>query len=82
MVSASLLSDLGVIFIDKGVNVLLVHGWLMWGAWSVLGLFQVISLRYLRPLHCKRIRILRNLNMALHIGSGIAIFGITIAMSI
>lgn len=29
-------------------NVGKIHGWIMWGAWTVLGLLQIITARYLK----------------------------------
>ena len=71
-----------MIFVDTGVSTLFIHGWVLWAAWSLLGFFQVVSFIYLRPLHCKQIRLLRNLNMAMHTLSGLTILGLTIAMSV
>jgi hypothetical protein len=33
---------------DLGVDFYTVHGFLMWGAWGVLGLVQLVSNRYLK----------------------------------
>lgn len=33
---------------DLGVNFYKVHGFLMWGAWGVLGLVQLLTNRYLK----------------------------------
>ena len=74
-------STSGTIYVDNGKSTLYLHGWLLWAVWSILGLIQVISLRYLKPTYTKILPI-KNLNMFLHITSGLAILGVTIAMSI
>jgi len=63
---------------------MLLHGWIMWGAWAILGLLQVASLRYLSEskvfsLCNKRVK---NFSMWLHAFNGLIILAATIWMSI
>jgi hypothetical protein len=60
---------------------LYLHGWLLWGAWGVLGFMQIVSIRYMRTFTaCDRI--IKNFNMLLHITGGIIILATTITMSV
>jgi hypothetical protein len=38
----------GTIEINEGDNFYVIHGYLMWFAWGVLGLLQIVSMRYIK----------------------------------
>lgn len=57
-----------------GYNILLLHGWLLWLAWGVLGFVQIASVRWLQVYF--------KLNLWLHIINGVVIGAFTIIMSI
>ena len=57
-----------------GYNIMYLHGWLLWTVWSVLGLVQIASVRYMQGFV--------KLNMFMHIASGLLIFTTTVVMSV
>lgn len=59
-------------------TIFLIHGWLMWTAWSVLGFLQIASVRYVVLIECCNKSRLRFLG---HVVNGVSILIITIVMS-
>ena len=58
-----------------------IHGWLLWASWGVLGMMQIVSIRYMRTFTaCDKI--IKNFNMLLHISGGILILVITLTMTV
>ena len=37
-----------ILGIESESDIAYVHGWLMWAAWGLLGLFQILTNRYLK----------------------------------
>ena len=52
----------------------MLHGWLLWNAWGVLGFLQLASVRWMQ--------IYFKINLWLHIVNGLIIGGFTLVMSI
>ena len=65
---------IGQDLIEQQVSPLLIHGWILWAVWSILGFLQIASGRYMRTLPFS--------SLLTHIISGLLIFGITIGMSV
>jgi hypothetical protein len=44
-------SDIGSVTSDGrfGISTSLAHGWVLWVAWGILGLYKVVGLRYMKP---------------------------------
>ena len=63
------------------VDILLIHGWVLWVAWGILGMIQIISIRYTYILKiCDKLAY--NMKIAVHIVNGIAILILTIIIII
>ena len=56
------------------VDIMWIHGWVLWFAWGFLGFIQIASARYLK--------IFPKVNMYIHIISGIIINFLTILLSV
>ena len=62
------------------VDILLIHGWVLWVAWGILGMIQIISIRYTYILRiCDKVAY--KMKLAVHVINGIAILILTIIMS-
>lgn len=59
---------------DYDYSIYLKHGWLMWAAWGILGLLQIVTNRYLK--------VFWKFNKLLHVFSGVTIFIITMTMGL
>ena len=57
-----------------GVQTSLAHGWILWTAWGILGLYQVIGLRYMKPFW--------KMSVFFHQVTGYLIVAVTIVFSI
>jgi hypothetical protein len=60
----------------------LIHGWVLWAAWSILGLVQLVTIRYSRMLSICERKVSYNMKIALHLVNGLAILILTIVMSV
>jgi hypothetical protein len=68
------------VFKIKRFDMLYLHGWLLWSAWGILGMIQLVSVRYLKPYNLCLTR-LKNFGLWLHIVSGLLILLTTLTMS-
>jgi hypothetical protein len=68
-----------VVFKVKRFDVLYLHGWILWSAWSILGLMQLISIRYIKPYHLC-MSSFKNCGLWLHVISGVLILIMTVTM--
>lgn len=67
---------------DEEQDELYIHGWIMWVAWGVLGLIQIISFRYMIVFPWCNDRISYRLKLAIHIINGLIMLILTILMSV
>ena len=64
------------------IDILYLHGWILWASWGVLGMIQIVSLRYLPSYNICCTKTIKNFNMLLHLSSGVLILIATLTMSL